>query len=83
MNLVYLCECLNLPEVAAYWQQVRYVLLGKLMGMDFLVSKTVHFNIYSSFLTPQVCQPGFRISVNTEPYDTYLENPMEITGDGT
>ncbi|XP_041359967.1 UDP-glucose 6-dehydrogenase-like isoform X2 [Gigantopelta aegis] len=22
LNLVYLCECLNLPEVAAYWQQV-------------------------------------------------------------
>ena len=25
MNLVYLCECLNLPEVAAYWQQVGLV----------------------------------------------------------
>jgi len=25
LNLVYLCECLNLPEVAAYWQQVRLV----------------------------------------------------------
>jgi len=24
LNLVYLCECLNLPEVAAYWQQVGY-----------------------------------------------------------
>ena len=22
LNLVYLCECLNLPEVASYWQQV-------------------------------------------------------------
>ena len=22
LNLVYLCEALNLPEVAAYWQQV-------------------------------------------------------------
>jgi UDPglucose 6-dehydrogenase len=22
LNLVYICECLNLPEVAAYWQQV-------------------------------------------------------------
>uniref|UniRef100_A0A2C9M1W1 UDP-glucose 6-dehydrogenase n=1 Tax=Biomphalaria glabrata TaxID=6526 RepID=A0A2C9M1W1_BIOGL len=22
LNMVYLCECLNLPEVAAYWQQV-------------------------------------------------------------
>lgn len=22
LNLIYLCECLNLPEVAAYWQQV-------------------------------------------------------------
>jgi len=22
LNLVYLCECLNLPDVAAYWQQV-------------------------------------------------------------
>ncbi|XP_052825507.1 UDP-glucose 6-dehydrogenase isoform X2 [Octopus bimaculoides] len=22
LNLVYLCECLNLPEIAAYWQQV-------------------------------------------------------------
>lgn len=22
MNLVYICECLNLPEVAAYWQKV-------------------------------------------------------------
>ena len=22
LNLVYLCECLSLPEVAAYWQQV-------------------------------------------------------------
>lgn len=22
MNLVYICECLNLPEVASYWQQV-------------------------------------------------------------
>lgn len=23
LNMVYLCECLNLPEVAAYWQQVN------------------------------------------------------------
>ena len=23
LNMVYLCECLNLPEVAAYWQQVK------------------------------------------------------------
>ena len=23
LNLVYLAECLNLPEVAVYWQQVR------------------------------------------------------------
>ena len=22
LNLVYLCECLNLPQVAAYWNQV-------------------------------------------------------------
>lgn len=22
LNMVYLCECLNLPEVADYWQQV-------------------------------------------------------------
>jgi len=25
LNLVYLSECLNLPEVAAYWQQVRVI----------------------------------------------------------
>lgn len=24
LNLVYLCEALNLPEVASYWQQVRH-----------------------------------------------------------
>ena len=24
LNLVYLCEALNLPEVASYWQQVRF-----------------------------------------------------------
>lgn len=27
LNLVYLCEALNLPEVASYWQQVRATLL--------------------------------------------------------
>jgi len=27
LNLVYLSECLNLPEVAAYWQQVRVVMI--------------------------------------------------------
>jgi len=26
LNLVYLCECLNLPEVAAYWQQVWLIM---------------------------------------------------------
>ncbi|KAI4500207.1 hypothetical protein M0802_004624 [Mischocyttarus mexicanus] len=25
LNLVYICECLNLPEVAAYWQQVEEI----------------------------------------------------------
>jgi len=27
LNLVYLSECLNLPEVAAYWQQVGLALV--------------------------------------------------------
>lgn len=22
LNLVYICECLNIPQVAVYWQQV-------------------------------------------------------------
>lgn len=25
LNLVYICECLNLPEVAAYWNQVGFL----------------------------------------------------------
>src|SRR4051812_46994693 len=31
LNLVYLCECLNLPQVADYWMQVgRLLTCGKL-----------------------------------------------------
>lgn len=26
LNLVYICECLNIPQVAAYWQQVTIIL---------------------------------------------------------
>jgi len=26
LNLVYICECLSLPQVAVYWQQVIIVL---------------------------------------------------------
>jgi len=31
LNLVYLSECLNLPEVAAYWQQVCISVMSVLL----------------------------------------------------
>lgn len=30
LNLVYLSECLNLPEVATYWQQVGFMCISTL-----------------------------------------------------
>ncbi len=34
LNLVYLCEALNLPEVASYWQQVNFTLNAYLVSLD-------------------------------------------------
>jgi len=33
LNLVYLCEALNLPEVASYWQQVNLNLITDLISI--------------------------------------------------
>ncbi len=38
LNLVYLCEALNLPEVASYWQQVNFTLNAYLALMLVFVS---------------------------------------------
>lgn len=46
LNLVYLCECLNLPEVAAYWQQVFTVmpLLGNYITFWMILHNSIHLD---------------------------------------
>lgn len=45
LNLVYLCEALNLPEVASYWQQVRHR-----KATDITLWKTVFTLCWSHFI---------------------------------
>jgi UDPglucose 6-dehydrogenase len=48
LNLVYICECLNIPQVAAYWQQVTIILfiyISILLNIDFYL-QVLDMNVY-------------------------------------
>lgn len=48
LNLVYLCEALNLPEVASYWQQVRHCKASNFSLFEKIEKKCIRA-VFSSF----------------------------------
>ncbi|XP_076445963.1 UDP-glucose 6-dehydrogenase-like isoform X2 [Babylonia areolata] len=61
LNLVYLCECLNLPEVAAYWQQV--VDINDYQRRRF--SKQIIQRLFNTVTNKTIAILGFAFKKNT------------------
>lgn len=61
LNLVYICECLNLPEVAAYWQQV--ISMNEHQKSRF-TAKIVE-SLFNTVSGKNICILGFAFKKNT------------------
>lgn len=61
LNLVYICECLNLPEVAAYWQQV--IDMNEYQKSRF--SAKVIESLFNTVTDKQIAMLGFAFKKNT------------------
>nr|AHK26793.1 UDP-glucose 6-dehydrogenase [Epicauta chinensis] len=61
LNLVYICECLNLPEVAAYWQQV--IDMNEYQKSRF-TAKVVE-SLFNTVSGKRICILGFAFKKNT------------------
>lgn len=61
LNLIYLCECLNLPEVAAYWQQV--VNLNDYQKSRF--TRKVIESLFNTVTDKKIAVLGFSFKKNT------------------
>ncbi|XP_046388450.1 UDP-glucose 6-dehydrogenase [Ischnura elegans] len=61
LNLVYICECLNLPEVAAYWQQV--IDMNEYQKSRF--SEKVIESLFNTVTGKQIALLGFAFKKNT------------------
>ncbi|XP_015594971.1 UDP-glucose 6-dehydrogenase isoform X2 [Cephus cinctus] len=61
LNLVYICECLNLPEVAAYWQQV--IDMNEYQKSRF--SAKVIESLFNTVSDKQITILGFAFKKNT------------------
>ena len=61
LNLVYLCEALNLPEVAAYWQQV--VLMNNYQRRRF--ANRIVYRLFNTVTDKQITILGFAFKKNT------------------
>uniref|UniRef100_A0A1B6EEU7 UDP-glucose 6-dehydrogenase n=1 Tax=Clastoptera arizonana TaxID=38151 RepID=A0A1B6EEU7_9HEMI len=61
LNLVYICECLNLPEVAAYWQQV--IDLNEYQKSRF--STKVIASLFNTVTDKQIALLGFAFKKDT------------------
>jgi len=63
-GLIYLCESLNLPEVAAYWSQVLTINEHQKQRFCHLVSSTMYHNLKSK----DICVLGFTFKKNTDDF---------------
>ncbi|XP_018576732.1 UDP-glucose 6-dehydrogenase-like isoform X1 [Anoplophora glabripennis] len=61
LNLVYICECLNLPEVAAYWQQV--IDMNEYQKSRF-TAKIIE-SLFNTVSGKKICILGFAFKSNT------------------
>ncbi|CAH0546531.1 unnamed protein product [Brassicogethes aeneus] len=61
LNLVYICECLNLPEVAQYWQQV--IDMNDFQKTRF-TSKVIQ-SLFNTVSGKKICILGFAFKKNT------------------
>lgn len=61
LNLVYICECLNLPEVAAYWQQV--IDMNEYQKLRF--SAKIIESLFNTVTDKQIALLGFAFKKNT------------------
>lgn len=61
LNLVYICECLNLPEVAAYWQQV--IDMNEYQKSRF--SAKVIESLFNTVTDKRISMLGFAFKKNT------------------
>lgn len=61
LNLVYICECLNLPEVAAYWQQV--IDMNEYQKMRF--SSKIIESLFNTVTDKEIALLGFAFKKNT------------------
>ncbi|KAH0539551.1 UDP-glucose 6-dehydrogenase [Cotesia glomerata] len=61
LNLVYICECLNLPEVAAYWQQV--IDMNEYQKSRF--STKVIESLFNTVTDKRITMLGFAFKKNT------------------
>ncbi|XP_033231209.1 UDP-glucose 6-dehydrogenase [Belonocnema kinseyi] len=61
LNLVYICECLNLPEVADYWQQV--INMNEYQKSRF--SAQVIESLFNTVTDKQIALLGFAFKKNT------------------
>jgi len=63
-GLIYLCESLNLPEVAAYWSQVLTINMHQKQRFAHLVSSTM----YNNLRFKDICVLGFTFKKNTDDF---------------
>jgi len=63
-GLIYLCESLNLPEVAAYWSQVLSINEHQKQRFCRLVSSTMYHNLKHK----DICVLGFTFKKNTDDF---------------
>lgn len=63
-GLIYLCESLNLPEVAAYWAQVLSINEHQKRRFARLVSSTMYHNLKYK----DICVLGFTFKKNTDDF---------------
>jgi UDPglucose 6-dehydrogenase len=63
-GLIYLCESLNLPEVAAYWAQVLSINEHQKHRFARLVSSTMYHNLKYK----DICVLGFTFKKNTDDF---------------
>lgn len=78
LNLVYICECLNLPQVAAYWQQVcsnfittasKVTIFWQVIDMNEYqksrFSEKVIASLFNTVTDKQIALLGFAFKKNT------------------
>jgi len=63
-GLIYLCESLNLPEVAAYWSQVLRINEHQKLRFARIVSSTMYHNLKGK----DICVFGFTFKKNTDDF---------------